>query len=77
MDEPTKTIFKQKFIRLVVLLNVDVMFFFLTGIVYFLLLDRVPYGILLTIIFLVLAVVLGYTVIREYRRTKKWLNEHA
>jgi hypothetical protein len=75
MDDAAKTVFKRKFITLVVLLNLDVLFFFLAAILYFLLREYVPFGI--AIFFLILALVLGYYVARNYRETREWLNENA
>jgi uncharacterized membrane protein len=77
MDDATKKIFQGKFIRLVVLLNIDVFFFFLAAILYFLLLDRVPYALPLTGISLILALVFTFIFVRRYRETRAWLDEHA
>jgi membrane protein implicated in regulation of membrane protease activity len=77
MDDAQKIVLKGKFIRLVILLNLDVLFFFLAAILYFLLLDKVQYGMVLTVLFLVLALVLGILFVRRYRETKAWLDEHA
>jgi positive regulator of sigma E activity len=77
MDDAEKDILKGKFIRLVVLLNLDVLLFFLAAILYFLLLDKVQYGVALTVLFLVLALILGFLFVKRYRETKTWLDKHA
>jgi positive regulator of sigma E activity len=77
MDDAQKDVLKAKFIRLVILLNLDVLFFFLAAILYFLLLDRVPYGLAWTVMFLMLALILGFLFVRRYRETRAWLDEHA
>jgi positive regulator of sigma E activity len=77
MDDAEKNILKGKFIRLVILLNLDVLFFFLAAILYFLLLDKVQYGMALTVLFLVLALILGFLFVKRYRETKAWLDEQA
>jgi positive regulator of sigma E activity len=77
MDDAKKKLFKGKFVRLVILLNIDVLCFFLAAILYFLLRDRIHFGTQLAVIFLVLALLLGFLVARRYRETKTWLNEHA
>ncbi len=77
MDDATKDVFKGKFIRLVIILNLDVLFFFAAAILYFLLLDRVPYGMVWTVMFLALALILGFLFVRRYRETRAWLDEHA
>jgi positive regulator of sigma E activity len=77
MDDAQKIVLKGKFVRLVILLNLDVLFFFLAAILYFLLLDKVQYGMALTVLFLVLALVLGFLFVKRYRETKTWLDEHA
>jgi hypothetical protein len=77
MDDAAKEIFKSKFIRLVILLNLDVFCFFFAAILYFLLLNRAPHAMELSIIFFVLAFILAFFVARRYRETRAWLDEHA
>ncbi len=77
MDDAQKDELKAKFIRLVILLNLDVFFFFLAAILYFLLLNRVPYGMAWTVMFLMVGLILGFLFVRRYRETRAWLDEHA
>ncbi|MDD1677808.1 MAG: hypothetical protein LUO93_01305 [Methanomicrobiales archaeon] len=77
MDDSTKEVFKGKFIRLVMLLNAAVLFFFLAAIFYFLLRDQIPSGTALSVVFLVLALILGFFVARRYRETRAWLDEQT
>ncbi len=77
MDDAQKDELKAKFIRLVILLNLDVLFFFLAAILYFLLIDLVPYGMAWAVMFMTLGLVLGYLFVRRYRETRAWLDEHA
>jgi hypothetical protein len=77
MDDATKNVFKVKFVRLVILLNLDILFFVFAAILYFLLLNRVPYGMTLSVMFFILAIILAFFVARRYRETRAWLDEHA
>jgi hypothetical protein len=77
MDDAAKTVFKGKFVRLVILLNLAILFFFLAAILYLLLLTRVRYGLELSAMFFVLALILGFIFGKEYRKTRAWLDEHA
>ena len=74
MDEKAKQVFKIKFIRLVVLLNLDVLLFIIAFLLYFFSPEkfRVPS----TMIFLVFGLILGIIFMRRYRETKTWLNEN-
>ncbi|MDD1672137.1 MAG: hypothetical protein LUO82_03950 [Methanomicrobiales archaeon] len=75
MDDATQKIFKIKFTKLVILLNVDVLLF-TCGIfsIFFL-----PYQFRLyaALISFLLALVLGMHILRSYRETKRWLEKQT
>ena len=73
MDEAAKLVFKGKFIKLAVLLNIVVLFFLLSGLLYFL----VPGRMTIALGFLVLGILLGIYTVNRYRQTKAWLEENA
>lgn len=71
MDDVNQKIFKFKFTKLVILLNADFLLF-TCGIlsIFFLPLQFRLYA---TLIFFILALVLGMHILRSYRETKRWL----
>ena len=74
MDETAKEQFKWKFYKLSILLNVIILLVALIVISVFLVPD--PYRIPAIVIMAVLAIVLSWIFIADYRQTKAWLDEH-
>lgn len=75
MDDATKKIFKIKFTRLVILLNVDVFLFTCSILSIFLLPDR--FRLVAALVSFMLALVLGVHILRKYRETKRWLEQQT
>jgi len=75
MDKNDKAIFKWKFYRLTVELNIIVLFVALSIPVF--LLIQSPYAIPVIIVMLALALILSLDFIKNYQETKAWLDECA
>lgn len=75
MDEDSKKLFKWKFYRLTVQLNVIVLLVAFSVICLFL--TQIPYRIYLLIGMLILACILSFDFTKKYRETKAWLDIHA
>ena len=75
MDDTNKAVFKIKFVKLVILLNLDIFLFFLGALFYFF--APLQVRTLAAAFSLIAAVLLGVHIYRQYRQTKAWLDEHA
>jgi len=74
MDETTKEQFKWKFYRLAVQLNAIILLVALAILSVFLI--PPPYGLPAATVMLVIALVLSWNFVLNYRSTKAWLDEH-
>lgn len=74
MDEQSKEQFKWKFYRLAVQLNAMILLVALAILFVFLAPD--PYRLPIVVIMLVVAAVLSWNFVKNYRATKAWLDEH-
>jgi ABC-type transport system involved in cytochrome bd biosynthesis fused ATPase/permease subunit len=75
MDEEAKTTFKWKFYRLTIQLNIILLLVAISVIVFFII--HSPYSVPLIFGMLILALILSWDFFNRYRKTKKWLEEHA
>jgi hypothetical protein len=75
LDEDNKVKFKMKFYYLAVELNVIILFFALSFIVFFI--GPVQYRIPVIIILILVAFVLSLHFKKRYTETKAWLEEHT
>ena len=75
MDDANKAVFKIKFMKLVILLNLDIFLFFLGAMFYFF--APLQVRMLSAAFSLIAAVLLGVYIYRQYRQTKEWLDAHA
>ncbi len=75
MDDAHKAMFKIKFMKLVVLLNLDIFLFFMGVLLYFL--SPAPLRVPAAAFSIFAAILLGMHTYRQYRQTKAWLNTHA
>ena len=75
MDEDAKTAFKWKFYRLTIQLNIILLLVAVSVIVFFII--HSPYTVPFIFGILILALILSWDFFKRYRKTKKWLEEHA
>ncbi|MFA5237114.1 MAG: hypothetical protein WC362_04585 [Methanoregula sp.] len=74
MDETTKEQFKWKFYRLAVQLNAIILLVALSLLALFLVPS--PYRLPAVAVMLVIALVLSWNFVQQYRSTRAWLDEH-
>ena len=73
MEEEVKTQFKWKFYRLIIELNIIILLFAGSVIVFFII--HSPYSNAIIIVMLISALILSLDFFKKYKETKKWLHE--